>query len=1048
VNSVAKKISQTEAEMEAANGTGNGEEENSASSSSPVISTVVPCTLLPGENVSQIGKTREKNSIVLTNYRLHVDQESTNESGSRLGFINVPLSCIESVEAKDLFFVLINCKDGKSYRISFGDNSTCEDWHQRLLLSFNVQNIEDSFAFIHHQWALDAQFEELEDDLLALAATDSSCDTFRHEVTRLGFDLSGSWRISSINKELTFCHTYPAEILVPACISDQTLDKVASFRSAKRVPAVVWRHIHTGAVLARCSQPEVGWLGWRSAEDEDLIKAIADASAYDHPGAVKTDISINSDEDRSSEVNGVGSADGVPSLKDLSAEVAAAVGNTSKVLIVDARSYPAAVGNRARGGGVECIEYYPFAEIVFMSLGNIHNIRKSFQALRVLCNQTPSDTLGARWLAALDDTKWLYHTSGLLKAASKVASALHNEARPVLVHCSDGWDRTPQIVSLAQLMLDPYYRTIDGFRTLCEVCWLDFGHKMADRNGTVGGGTDSNERAPIFLQWLDCVHQLLLQFPCNFEFNLSFLVKLAQHTYSSMFGTFLCNTLLERRRNTVSEKTRSVWDYLEHHHVKFRNFLFETRLTKEAVDPLWPRCEVRDLLLWKDVYVVADVSNSGNGNGGSSGNTRSNGSCNSASTASSSGLNSRCEDVPSTDAVDSSSREDDGLHPNDCNGSGPPKSENLKKVHDELERLERSGSFSSQGNGSTAAVAPEGAEEAPAALTQNLSNPSSSISARLGQRAAIESSTDTLVDSSRCQTSTNAAEVQVANSTPLCDPAIKSKIPTENGGFGGGGSIGCPSNYASNCLMGCDLNQYFKEPIDTDGLTAHHNQVQERLVRIFASHQAEVQALRRDLQCTRVALFKHKSLLSSSRGCNGSVNAALACNSDHEILQGDIEIGKEAKAGHNGATHGPTHNSGSSSTGACSDASSTWEAVDEKEANPTLWVPDHAVAACMKCSTNFWFGRRKHHCRNCGFLFCRDCSSRMIPIPSEQLYHPVRVCDDCFIILDAKQKLNHWTTEGEDDKTETDETKQEAVAQQTDKDHGSISGQQTPPPPP
>ena len=73
----------------------------------------------------------------------------------------------------------------------------------------------------------------------------------------------------------------------------------------------------------------------------------------------------------------------------------------------------------------------------------------------------------------------------------------------VLVHCSDGWDRTPQIVSLAQLMLDPYYRTIDGFRTLCEVCWLDFGHKMADRNGTVGGGSDTNERAPIFLQvWL------------------------------------------------------------------------------------------------------------------------------------------------------------------------------------------------------------------------------------------------------------------------------------------------------------------------------------------------------------------------------------------------------------------------------------------------------------------------------------------------------------------------------------------------------------------
>merc|ERR1711963_1050960 len=115
-----------------------------------------------------------------------------------------------------------------------------------------------------------------------------------------------------------------------------------------------------------------------------------------------------------------------------------------------------------------------------------------------------------------------------------------------------------------------------------------------------------------------------------------------------------------------------------------------------------------------------------------------------------------------------------------------------------------------------------------------------------------------------------------------------------------------------------------------------------------------------------------------------------------ELLSVDIETGKHVA--------NIVMNSGSSSTGACSDASSNWEAVDEKEANPTLWIPDHAVAACMKCSTNFWFGRRKHHCRNCGFLFCRDCSSKLIPIPSEQLYHPVRVCDDCFAELVRTKK--------------------------------------------
>lgn len=34
-------------------------------------------------------------------------------------------------------------------------------------------------------------------------------------------------------------------------------------------------------MIARCSQPEVGWLGWRSAEDEDLLKAISDACMFD-----------------------------------------------------------------------------------------------------------------------------------------------------------------------------------------------------------------------------------------------------------------------------------------------------------------------------------------------------------------------------------------------------------------------------------------------------------------------------------------------------------------------------------------------------------------------------------------------------------------------------------------------------------------------------------------------------------------------------------------------------------------------------------------------
>lgn len=63
----------------------------------------------------------------------------------------------------------------------------------------------------------------------------------------------------------------------------------------------------------------------------------------------------------------------------------------------------------------------------------------------------------------------------MLKASTLVCSAVEREGRPVLVHCSDGWDRTPQIVALAKILLDPYYRTLE-----VGVCMLFFMQKYRE----------------------------------------------------------------------------------------------------------------------------------------------------------------------------------------------------------------------------------------------------------------------------------------------------------------------------------------------------------------------------------------------------------------------------------------------------------------------------------------------------------------------------------------------------------------------------------------
>ena len=76
-----------------------------------------------------------------------------------------------------------------------------------------------------------------------------------------------------------------------------------------------------------------------------------------------------------------------------------------------------------------------------------------------------------------------------------------------------------------------------------ETEWLDFGHKFGERCGHGVGAGDSNERCPVFLQWLDAVHQLLRQFPCSFEFNEAFLVRFIFATEKNgMFGGHVCRT--------------------------------------------------------------------------------------------------------------------------------------------------------------------------------------------------------------------------------------------------------------------------------------------------------------------------------------------------------------------------------------------------------------------------------------------------------------------------------------------------------------------------
>ncbi|KAM9385519.1 phosphatidylinositol-3,5-bisphosphate 3-phosphatase MTMR2 [Pholidichthys leucotaenia] len=358
-----------------------------------------------------------------------------------------------------------------------------------------------------------------------------------------------SWRITKVNDHYELCDTYPSTLAVPVNIPDEELKRVAAFRAKGRIPVLSWLHPESQATVTRCSQPMVGVNGKRSKEDEKYLQAIMDANAQSH-----------------------------------------------KLFIFDARPSVNAAANKMKGGGYESEDAYQNAELVFLDIHNIHVMRESLRKLKDVVYPNIEDS---HWLSNLESTHWLEHIKLILAGALRIADKVESGKTSVVVHCSDGWDRTAQLTSLSMLMLDGYYRTIRGFQVLIEKEWLSFGHRFQLRIGHGDKNHTDADRSPVFIQFVDCVWQLTRQFPAAFEFNEYFLVTILDHLYSCLFGTFLCNSEQQRLKEEIPKRTVSLWSYINSQLEEFTNPLY----VNYSNHVLFPVVSLRHLELWVGYYI-------------------------------------------------------------------------------------------------------------------------------------------------------------------------------------------------------------------------------------------------------------------------------------------------------------------------------------------------------------------------------------------------------------------------------------------------------------
>lgn len=157
-------------------------------------------------------------------------------------------------------------------------------------------------------------------------------------------------------------------------------------------------------------------------------------------------------------------------------------GAQQRNLIVDARPTVNAFAMQAVGLGSENMDNYKFATKAYLGIDNIHVMRDSLNKVVDALKESDVTPL-APSKEALAKSGWLKHITGILEGAGLIARQVGLQHSHVLIHCSDGWDRTSQLSAISQICLDPYYRTLEGFMVLVEKDWLSFGHMFRNRTG-------------------------------------------------------------------------------------------------------------------------------------------------------------------------------------------------------------------------------------------------------------------------------------------------------------------------------------------------------------------------------------------------------------------------------------------------------------------------------------------------------------------------------------------------------------------------------------